>query len=413
MVLYLTRFEYSIVSTIGCGMEKRGVLMKVNWNSKYLTVSIYSFIVICASIVFYLIASEVKSFQIKVGEIMSVFLPIIIGFIMAYLFNFILDFYEKHILDFDFLNKRENKFKRIIALVFTYTTVSLLFYLFVKFLFPQIVNSIVGLVDDMPKYIRIATEFVDDFNSKYEIPEEYYNIIINRWNEYRDTLLNFASNLIPVLGNMLKKIFSSIWNIVLGVIVSIYLLTDKERFFALSKKITTALFSEEKANRIFELTNRTDNIFGKFITGKILDSFIIAVLTFIIMTIFKIPYTVLISFIIGVTNIIPFFGPFIGAVPSAILILFVSPIKALWFIVIILVIQQIDGNIIGPKILGDSLGISAFWILFSLLIGGKLFGFIGLIIGVPLFVFIYSIIKDIVEGRLKKKGLPHESDEYM
>ena len=212
---------------------------------------------------------------------------------------------------------------------------------------------------------------------------------------------------------MVRRIFSSIWNIVLGIVVSIYLLTDKEKFFALSRKITISLFSEKRADRIFELTERTDSIFGKFITGKILDSFIIAIMTFITMTIFKIPYTVLISFIIGLTNIIPFFGPFIGAIPATILILFVSPIKALWFIIIIIVIQQIDGNIIGPKILGDRLGISAFWILFSLLIGGKLFGFIGLIIGVPLFVFIYSIIKDIIESRLKKKGLPYESDEYM
>jgi predicted PurR-regulated permease PerM len=192
-----------------------------------------------------------------------------------------------------------------------------------------------------------------------------------------------------------------------------YLLIDKERFLALSKKTTRALFSETRANRIIELANRGNNIFGKFLSGKILDSFIIGVLTFVVITIFKMPYTILISFIVGITNIIPFFGPFIGAIPSAIIILFVSPIKALWFLVIILIIQQIDGNIIGPKILGDSLGISAFWILFSLLVTGKLFGLLGMIIGVPLFVFIYSIIKEIVEGRLKKKGLPYKTDEYM
>lgn len=387
--------------------------MKIKWNSKYLTISIYSIIVACISIVFYLIASEVTRFQIKVGEIISIFSPIIIGFIMAYLFNFVLIFYEKHILNFKFLNERKNKLKRIISLIFTYTTVALLFYLFIKFLFPQIVNSIVGLVDDMPRHIRKATELVNDFNSKYEIPDQYYNYILDTWNDYKDTIINFATNLIPVLGNIVKKIFSSIWNIALGVIVSIYLLTDKERFFAISKKMTIALFAEQTSNRIFELTKRTDNIFGKFITGKILDSFIIAILTFVTMKIFKIPYTVLISFIIGVTNIIPFFGPFIGAIPATILILLVSPIKAFWFVIIIVIIQQIDGNIIGPKILGDSLGISAFWILFSLLVGGKLFGFVGLIIGVPLFVFIYSIIKDVIESRLKKRGLPYESDEYM
>lgn len=387
--------------------------MKIKWDSKYLTISVYAFLVICASIIFYLIASQVTRFQIKVGEILSIFLPIIIGFIMAYLFNFVLEFYEKTILNFEFLNKRTNKIKRIIGLVLTYTTVTLLFFLFLKFLLPQLVNSIMGLVDDLPRHIKKATDLVDEFNSKYEIPEQYYNYIIDTWNDYKNTIIEFATNLIPILGNVVKKVFASIWNIVLGVIVSIYLLTDKESFFALSRKITTSLFSEKRAERIFELTKRTDSIFGKFITGKILDSFIVAIMIFVIMKIFKIPYTTLISFIIGITNIIPFFGPFIGAVPATILILLVSPIKALWFIIIIIVVQQIDGNIIGPKILGDSLGISAFWILFSLLIGGKLFGFIGLIIGVPLFVFVYSLIKDVIEARLKEKGLPYESDEYM
>lgn len=387
--------------------------MKIKWNSDYTTISVYSFIVICASIVFYLIASQVNSFQIKVGNVISVFSPFIIGFIMAYLFNFILEFYEKYLLSWKSLKIKKGLTKRIMGLLFTYSTVAILFYLFLKFLLPQIVGSIVGLINDIPEYIKRITDLVDEFNDKYYIPEPYYEHIINKWNEYKDTILEFATNLIPILGNTLKNILSSVWNIVLGIIVSIYVLTDKEKFYALAKKSVLAIFPEEKARRVFELTYRTNNIFGKFITGKILDSFIIGVLTFIVLAIFKIPYTVLVSFIIGITNIIPFFGPFIGAIPSAILILFVSPIKALWFLIIILIIQQIDGNIIGPKILGDSLGISAFWILFSLLIAGKLFGVVGLIIGVPAFVFIYSIIKDVVEERLRKKGLPHESQKYM
>lgn len=387
--------------------------MKINWNSKYTTISVYAFIVACGSIIFYLIASELTSFQIKVGGIISMLMPFIIGFTMAYLFNFILAFYEENVINFKVLNKSRPKLKRFIGLVLTYATVVLLVFLFLNFVFPQLVSSIMGLVNDIPSYVANITKLFNDFNSKYEIQEEYYNLIVEQWEKYKDTIVKFATNLIPVLGNVVKTTISSLWNIVLGVIVSIYLLTDKEKFFALNKKITRSLFSEARANRIIQLTNRSNNIFGKFLSGKILDSFIIGILTFVVITIFKMPYTILISFIISITNIIPFFGPFIGAVPSAIIILFVSPIKAFWFVIIILVIQQIDGNIIGPKILGDSLGISAFWILFSLLVGGKIFGFIGLIIGVPLFVLIYSIIKDIVENRLKKKGLPHETDEYM
>lgn len=387
--------------------------MKVNWNSKYTTISIYSFFVICASIIFYLIASEVSSFQIKVGEVISIFMPIIIGFVMAYLFNFILRFYEEKVFRFNILKKKKPKLIRFMGLILTYATVTLLIFTFMKFVFPQILSSIMGLVNDIPSYVSKITDLVNDFNSKYEIQEEYYNFIVAKWDEYRDSIIRFATNLIPVLGNIVKTILSSVWNIVLGIIVSIYLLIDKERFLALSKKTTRALFSEERSDRIIELANRGNNIFGKFLSGKILDSFIIGILTFVVITIFKMPYTILISFIVSITNIIPFFGPFIGAIPSAMIILFVSPIKALWFLVIILVIQQIDGNIIGPKILGDSLGISAFWILFSLLVTGKLFGLLGMIVGVPLFVFIYSIIKEFVESRLKKKGLPYETKEYI
>ncbi|MED9947581.1 MAG: AI-2E family transporter, partial [Peptacetobacter hiranonis] len=164
---------------------------------------------------------------------------------------------------------------------------------------------------------------------------------------------------------------------------------------------------------ILELTHRANKIFGKFLGGKILDSFIIAIITFVILTIFKMPYTLLVTVIVGVTNVIPFFGPFFGAIPSVILVRFVSPIKAFWLLIIILIIQQLDGNVIGPKILGDSIGVSAFWILFALLIAGKFLGLVGMLLGVPLFAFIYSIIKDVTEERLDKKGLPVNTDDYM
>ncbi len=387
--------------------------MKVNWNPKYTTIAVYSFIVVALSIIFFSILSEVSSFKIQLYKYTSALHPIIIGFAMAYLFNFILEFIEKYILGFKPLKNSKGKFKRIIGLLLTYAVVFLLLYLFLNFIFPQLVSSITGLVSNIDVYVTNVSKYVEDITDKYYINEEYYELILAKWNEFLNNIVKFATDLIPILGNVVKGVFSSVWNIVLGVIVSTYLLIDKEKFLALGRKVTTSLFNEKAAKRIIELTGRADNIFGRFLSGKILDSFIIGILTFVILTITKMPFTVLISFIIGVTNIIPFFGPFIGAVPSFFIILFVSPVKALWFLLIVLIIQQIDGNIIGPKILGDSLGISAFWILFSLLVAGKLFGFIGLIIGVPLFVFIYSIIKDVVEARLKNKGLPVETDEYF
>lgn len=261
-----------------------------------------------------------------------------------------------------------------------------------------------GLVNDIPRYVVDISNKIIDYGETIYINEEYRELLLGKWDEFVDYILKFATDLIPKIGNFTMIILSSIWNIVLGLIVSIYLLIDKEKFIALTRKVTFGTFSEEHAKFIVKMGIRTDNIFGKFLSGKLLDSFIIGILTFIVLTMFKMPYILLVSFIIAVTNIIPFFGPFIGAIPSFFIIMFISPVKALWFLLIIVVIQQIDGNIIGPKILGDSLGISAFWIMFSLLVAGKLLGFIGLIIGVPLFVLFYSIVRDVIENRLNKKG---------
>ncbi|GFN35076.1 AI-2E family transporter [Tepidimicrobium xylanilyticum] len=386
--------------------------MKVNWNTKYTTIAVYAFIVVVLSIIFYLIVSEVSLFKIQVNKYLSIFQPIIIGFVMAYIFNFILEFFETVLLSKIFTAEKHRKIKRIVGIVLTYLVVALLFYLFLKFVLPQLISSIMGLVNDIPGYFTAITNKIGEITNDFYIGEEYYDIILAKWNEFVEYILRFATDLVPKLGYLTKAIISSIWNIALGIIISIYLLLDKERFKALSKKMILSIFSEKNANRIMVLVNRIDHIFGRFLSGKILDSLIIGVLTFIVLKIVKMPYVILVSFIVGITNIIPFFGPFIGAIPSFFIIFFVSPVKGFWFLLIILIIQQIDGNIIGPKILGDSLGISAFWILFSLLVAGKILGFVGMIIGVPLFVFIYSIIKDIVEYRLEKKELPRDTKEY-
>ncbi len=387
--------------------------MKIEWNKKYTTIAAYVLIVIFLSIVFFQIATEVNLFKLKINDYFRVMLPFIIGFVMAYLFNFILKFYENQVLNFKKAKNIKRKHKRIISIILTYTTVIILLFLFVNFIFPQIVASIVVLANDAPEFINNTSRLFIKISRNLEINDEYSKILIQKWNEFINYLFQFATDLIPMIGFFVKSVVSSIWNVILGIIISTYLLMDKEKFFGLSRKVTIALFSEKTANRIIELTQRSNNIFGKFIGGKILDSFIVGIMTFFILTITKMPYPVLISFIIAMTNIIPFFGPFIGAIPSIVIIFLVSPIKALWFILIVFIIQQIDGNIIGPKILGDSLGISAFWILFALLVTGKLFGLIGLIIGVPVFAIFYSLVKDMVENRLKKKDLPYKTKDYM
>lgn len=387
--------------------------MKIDWNKRYTTIAAYSFLVICCSIIFFSIISEMSAFTDNLGWIVSTLQPFIIGFVIAYLLNFILVFFEEKVLVFDSIKNMKKKNKRGLSLLFTYITTFLIIYLFMKFVFPQVVDSLVGLVNDVPTYVTNLTNLLEDMTSKLNTDSKYVLLAMEKWNEFINYIISVITNLLPILGDTIKSIASSVWNIVLGLVISIYLLMDKENFCALSKKMTFALLSKKHAEKVVELNHRSNDTFGKFISGKIIDSVIIGILTFVILTIFKIPYTLLISVIIGITNIIPFFGPFFGAIPSFIIIMFVSPIKALWFLLIIFVIQQLDGNIIGPKILGDSIGISAFWILFSLLVAGKLLGLVGMIIGVPLFAIIYSILKDIIEEKLSKKGLPKDTHDYM
>lgn len=388
--------------------------MKVNWNSKYNTISVYTLIVICCSIIFYFVASQIGSFSEKISIAIGIMYPFIIGFAIAYLLNFILEFYEVNMLGktawFSKLRKGQ---KRSIGLILTYLTTIGIGYLFIHFIVPQLIDSIMGFVNDVPLYVDNVTNLFNDLMNKANLSPEYAALIQEQMNKYIQFILDFAKEIIPIVGNMLKVIASSIWNIVLGIIISVYLLIDKENFFAINKKIICALFSTKTSNRIFELTYRSNDTFGKFLSGKIIDSAIIGVLSFVVFSLFKMPYTLLISVIIGVTNIIPFFGPFIGAIPSFIIILFVSPTKALVFLLLVFIIQQIDGNIIGPKILGDSIGISAFWILFAILVAGKFLGLVGMIIGVPLFAIVYSIIKEEVEYKLKAKGLPTETKDYI
>ena len=386
--------------------------MKINWNNKYATIAMYAFLVICASILLYLGISQINSIKASVNDFIGTLQPFIIGGALAYLLNFILKFYEDYILSHKTFKRLKKSGKRGIGLLLTYITATIITYLFIQFVLPQLLDSIIGLVNNIPQYLNDLTKVTNDIFDNLNLQPEYISLITDKFGEAITYIITLISNLVPVIGNFIVDATSSILNIIIGIIISIYILIDKEKFMALGKKIVYALCSEKKAKFILRLATQSNMTFSRFIGGKILDSFIIGLLTFVILTIFKMPYILLISVIVGVTNIIPFFGPFIGGIPAAIIILFVSPIQALWFVVIIIVIQQIDGNIIGPKILGDSIGISAFWILFSLLVAAKFMGFVGMIIGVPLFAIFYSIIKEIVEERLRKKGLPIETEKY-
>lgn len=386
--------------------------MKIDWNRKYNTIAIYAFITAASVILFYLGISQLGVVANHINKIFIILQPFIIGFAIAYLLGFLLRVYERNLKKFKSYKKMELKHQRIISMILTYLTTILLIVLFLQFVLPQLIESIIGLINNIPNYIGNLNKFTNDLFKKFDIKKEQVDIINEKLTDLIDTVIKIGTDLLPVLGNMVTSFASSIWNIGIGVIVSIYLLIDKENMCAGIKKVVYAIFPKAVAEKIILITHKSNVTFGKFLSGKILDSAIIGMLAYIILKICNMPYVLLISVIIGITNIIPFFGPFIGAVPSFIIILFVSPQKALWFLLIVFILQQLDGNIIGPKILGDSIGISAFWILFSIMVAGEIMGFVGMVIGVPLFAVIYSLFKDFINEKLKSKGLKTDIKEY-
>ena len=386
--------------------------MKVEFNKKYTTIAVYSFIVIACSIFLYMFISNASEYSSKLSGIMTTLRPFIIGGAIAYILNFMLKFYENLLSKWDKFKSQSNKLKRAIGLLLTYLSALIMVYLFLQFVLPQLIDSILGLVNSIPQYVKDLSNITNDLITKVNLDPQVIDVVMKQWNDLINTVITIITNMVPVIGNWILSLSSSVFSIFIGVIVSIYMLIDKEKLLALSRKIVFAFSSNERAKVILRIARISNDTFGKFLVGKIIDSLIIGILTFIILSICKMPYTLLISVIIGITNIIPFFGPFFGAIPSVIIVLFVSPTKALWLVLIIFIIQQIDGNIIGPKILGDSIGVSAFWILFSLLIFSKLLGFVGMIVGVPIFAVVYTLIKEIVELRLKKRGLPVSTEDY-
>ena len=275
-------------------------------------------------------------------------------------------------------------------------------------------KSLETLVTNINTYLSNSKELLINLFGGSESIRTFIDDNYSRFSVFMNNWLNegVVANIMTVLGNSIFGTLKFLYNLIIGYIISIYILFDKEKFKAQSKKLLYTFFNNEQVNIILENTRYTDRVFGGFFAGKLLDSLIIGILCFIFMILFKMPYPLIIAVMVGVTNIIPYFGPFIGAIPSAFLIFLVDPGKCLMFIVFIFVLQQIDGNIIGPKILGSKTGLSSFWVLFSLLIFGGLFGMVGMLLGVPLFSILYSFINGVLKRRLKEKKLPEDSKDY-
>lgn len=364
----------------------------------------------------------ISAFIDKVGEIVS---PLIIGAVIAYLCNPLLEFYEYTVLR----RLGKNSARRGLSLLFTVLTAVAIIALLLLMVIPKLVESISDLAGNYQAYVdnllggvqslvnSLATKF--DLDVSIEDVEELKVMISDFFGEGAgifDSILNFVkeSGIVNDVGNALLDAFNVFKNWVLGIFISFYILSSKEKRVAQVRKFRRAMFSPKQNKRISEVTHLVDRTFSGFVFGVLIDALVVGILTFILLTIFKVSpkYNLLIAVICAVTNIIPVFGPFIGAIPSALIVLISNPSKFLLFIILILVIQQIDGNLLCPKIQGDNTGISSLAVLVAITVAGSVGGILGMVIGVPIFAVIIELIKQFLERRLERKGEPTDTTAY-
>lgn len=389
---------------------------------------ICSFLVIAASIILFFLIYKFDKISVLLSKVLNALQPIMIGLVIAYLINPVVCFFEKNILKicaklerkiYKSKNKKGGKkdsirdykkFARGMAILLSLIILIVLITSLFLIVVPELVNSIYSLVKDIPEMSDKMEIWFTSLILKLGIDDEAvyatgYSILekVENWLTTDFSLL--ANNMLKPLTSGLMSVIGVAVNFLIGLIISIYVLNGKERLGRMCKKILYAYCSKTTADNFLVNIKYSDKVFGGFISGKIIDSLIIGIICFVCLNILQMPYTLIVSVVVGVTNIIPFFGPYFGAVPSAILILIADPIKGFYFIIFVIILQQFDGNVLGPKILGDSTGLSAFWVIFAILVGNGLFGMIGLVAGVPAFAVIYGFTKQTVDRRLKRKGI--------
>ena len=395
--------------------------MKIRFEEKHIKWGLTAFLVVLCSIIVFFAIYRLRDVSEVINVILAILTPFIYGLVMAYLLCPIYNFTVRSIYA---LTKRVNvNIPR--PLTVSKAVASLVSIIVLLVVITGILWMIIpGLVESIANIIQLLPDSMDSLRSWLDIklvgwPEA--QAVLNGWiNNFTENAIAFVTErLLPEYSSIaagisegVMGVFNVVKNFFLGIIICVYFLNSKENFAAQMKKIIMAVFSRKAADEIVQGAHFTNRTFGGFINGQIIDSFIIGLICFIVMTLFGWEYTLLISCIIGITNIIPFFGPFIGAIPSALLLLMVDTRQCIYFVIFIIILQQFDGNILIPKIQGSSTGLASFWVLFAVLVGGGLFGFIGMVIGIPMFAVIYAYVSRAINNRLEKRGLATDLAEY-
>ena len=375
-------------------------------KSRYLYLMLAGFGAIAMSLILFFFLFRLRGIGDAIRTLGDIMAPFIYGGVMAYLLCPLCNCYESFFRDL--IPRRYHNAVGPIAVALSLITGLLLVYALIIMIAPQLYHSVLSLWNSLPDKVNQFTQWATATFGEDEALLQYfdtsYNAIYSELSDWvKNTLVPGVSSIVSGVGSSVIKIMIFLYNLLIGLIVAVYLLSSRKKFARQGVLIIRSVFPRDWADRILEEIGFIDQMFGGFIDGKILDSAIIGVLCYIGCLIFKFPNPLLISAIVGITNIIPFFGPFIGAIPSAFLILIESPIKAVWFGLFILALQQLDGNVIGPKILGDRTGLSSFWVLFTIILCSGLWGVAGMVIAVPLFAVIYDTVKRLVRRGLIQK----------
>ena len=348
-------------------------------------------IVLLAAILFYVGLTNFDVIAVRVRTFMGVLTPFIAGFAIAYLLNTPMCFFERKLY-------QKQKHRRGLAILTVYLIALAIVVVLLNLIIPQVAQSVVDLATNMQTYLTSLNSLVQTLSEQFGLEAEALNEAIG---SYQDLMTNIAAYLSKALPDLLNFGYA----IGSGVISSVYMLAGKGRLVPQIKKMLYAILPRRRADWLLGVCGHANRVFVGFINGKLIDSAIIGVLCFILCLIFRIPYPMLVSVVVGVTNIIPFFGPIIGAIPCLMILVIVDPWAALRFFALVIGLQQFDGNILGPKILGDSTGLSAIWVLVSIVVCGGLFGFPGMVLGVPTFAVLYALVRDWVNKRLALKRL--------
>ena len=375
-------------------------------KSRYLYLMLAGFGAIAMSLILFFFLFRLRGIGDAIRTLGDIMAPFIYGGVMAYLLCPLCNCYESFFRDL--IPRRYHNAVGPIAVALSLITGLLLVYALIIMIAPQLYHSVLSLWNSLPDKVNQFTQWATATFGEDEALLQYfdtsYNAIYSELSDWvKNTLVPGVSSIVSGVGSSVIKIMIFLYNLLIGLIVAVYLLSSRKKFARQGVLIIRSVFPRDWADRILEEIGFIDQMFGGFIDGKILDSAIIGMLCYIGCLIFKFPNPLLISAIVGITNIIPFFGPFIGAIPSAFLILIESPIKAVWFGLFILALQQLDGNVIGPKILGDRTGLSSFWVLFTIILCSGLWGVAGMVIAVPLFAVIYDTVKRLVRRGLIQK----------